>query len=60
MEQIRCWATASMSAQEFIGMQLLKVAELNTRARVLSPTNVRSGPQNPESCSRILCPLNWH
>jgi hypothetical protein len=27
---------------------------------VLSSTNVRSGPQNPESCLRILCQLDWH
>jgi hypothetical protein len=38
----------------------LKVAELNTRARVLVLTNVMSGPENPESRSRILCPLDWH
>jgi hypothetical protein len=38
----------------------LKAAELNTSATVLFLTNVRSGPQNPESRSRNLCPLNWH
>jgi hypothetical protein len=38
----------------------LKAAELNTSATVLFLTNVRSGPQNPESRSRILCPLDWN
>jgi hypothetical protein len=38
----------------------LKATELNTSATVLFLTNVRSGPQNPESRSRILCPLNWN
>jgi hypothetical protein len=54
--KIRCCATASMSASACY----LKAAELNTSATVLFLTNVRSGPQNPESRSRNLCPLNWH
>jgi hypothetical protein len=35
-------------------MLKVKVAELDIRARVSSPTNVRSGPQSPESRSRPL------
>jgi hypothetical protein len=56
LNKIRCCATASMSASACY----LKAAELNTSATVLFLTNLRSGPQNPESRSRNLCPLDWH